>query len=288
MLGERKRSKHMLISSISKTIFSSRRSKGTCLSKSLLAVIGLQSSLLMGSGVDPAVLESLAHSVKYADPQKQMNVSVSDYLKDRTSVSELIEISDGVSYVRIGSFDQDTAKEFESILSQSPPECLIVDLRGNRGGVMDSALAIVDLFLPEDSLMVKVRRLKTNKYEFLRTENDARFANIELVFLVDRHTASASEMLAGSLRAEKGAILIGEKTTGKGSVQSILALADGHMAKLTTGEFFLSNGRRVEGMGLEPDIVVKHSKRKARFSKASVTKSDSGISAALHYITRAH
>jgi carboxyl-terminal processing protease len=148
-------------------------------------------------------------------------------------------------------------------LRRSGLQGLILDLRGNTGGILESAIAVAGLFLEKGKLVVSTRgRAPEDTQKFLTTVRGV-FADLPAVLLVDRSTASAAEILAGALQGNKRALLAGEKTYGKASIQSIFPLPDGSALRLTTAFYYTPDGKLIQGQGIEPDIRLESSvKRK--------------------------
>ncbi len=166
-----------------------------------------------------------------------------------------------IAYLGISHFHQDTHLEFREKLKQfqrpegAPLAGIILDLRGNLGGTLQSAVAIADGFL-DDGMIVNTRsRYPATQLEF-HAHPGQWVDDTPLAVLVDRSTASASEVLAGALRDHGRARIIGQQTYGKGSIQSILHLRNGSALKLTTALYFTPSGQSLQGQGIEPDITT--------------------------------
>jgi len=134
---------------------------------------------------------------------------------------------------------------------------LIVDLRNNPGGAWDDAISVCDLFLDEGKIVTVKGRLDYDERVDEYFAEEGKYTEIPLIVLINGYSASASELVAGALKDNDRAILIGEKSFGKGLVQVLYELSDGSGIKFTTAKYFLPSGISVEGVGVEPDIVVK-------------------------------
>lgn len=161
-----------------------------------------------------------------------------------------------IGYIAISGFKQGTAKEFRLAvkdLKNSDYNKVIIDLRENGGGSTDAAYEIADMLLPECEMLsyVNAKGEKTVK------KSDASTLDIKYVLLVDEFSASASEMVAGAVKDNKGGKLIGCKTYGKGVTQMTRRFKDGSALKITIEEFFRPSGKRINEVGIEPDIVMK-------------------------------
>jgi carboxyl-terminal processing protease len=187
---------------------------------------------------------------------------------DVTLVRETIEVhsvrskdlGDGMYYVRITSFQEKTSKDLEKALEQAQKAgttALILDLRTDPGGLLNQAVAVSDMFLDKGQLIVYTQgRIKNQDLRFT-AEHSNGLPKWPMVVLVNGGSASASEIVAGALQDWKRAVLIGTKTFGKGSVQTVIPLSDGSGLRLTTAKYFTPRGRSIHGTGITPDIVVE-------------------------------
>ena len=177
-------------------------------------------------------------------------------------------IDDHIGYIRLIAFRQDThqrLKEELNKLLEEGADSLILDLRNNPGGLLDSAIQVTDEFLPRGKLVVFTEGREGRDKKIYPTRKDTDFPlELPMVVLINNGSASASEIVAGALRDWERAILIGNKTFGKGSVQSIIDLQDKYALRLTTSHYFSPKGDRIEGKGIEPDIEVEISKEEKR------------------------
>ena len=190
-----------------------------------------------------------------------------EVLPEITLIREIIElpiikdariIEEGIGYIRLVGFREDTGKELEKTLQKLEEEGmkgLILDLRGNPGGLLDAAIAVADKFLPKGKVIVSTRgRTATNNRDFL-TREEPRF-NYPLAVLVNGASASASEIVAGAIQDWNRGIIVGTKTFGKASVQTVIPLSDGSALKLTTAKYFTPRGRSIQEEKIVPDIIV--------------------------------
>jgi carboxyl-terminal processing protease len=136
----------------------------------------------------------------------------------------------------------------------------ILDLRNNPGGLLNVAVKIAEMFIPEKKLVVLTRgRKPTQSLEFL-SETRNPFLDLPMVVLINEGSASGSEIVAGALQDYKRAIIVGIKSFGKGSVQTIVPLTDGSALRLTTSKYFTPLGKEIHGKGVQPDIAVEEGK----------------------------
>jgi carboxyl-terminal processing protease len=171
------------------------------------------------------------------------------------------EIIEGnIAYIQYYEFQEGGAqqleKELDGLVAQGA-KGVILDLRNNLGGVLNDAVYLCDLFL-DKGVIVTVKGRNNGKDSF--EEFDAKggkYTDIPLVVLINGYSASASELSAGALKDNKRALLIGEKSYGKGTVQVLHILSDGSGIKFTTAKYFLPSGESIDGTGIIPDIIVK-------------------------------
>ena len=185
-----------------------------------------------------------------------------------TLVREVIEVKsvkakdlgDGIAYVRISAFQERTGKDLLKAieqLGQGVVSAMVLDLRNNPGGLLNQAVQVSDLFLDQGQLIVYTEgRLKNQNLRF-SAEHGAQSPRVPMVVLVNGGSASASEIVAGALQDWKRAVILGTKTFGKGSVQTVVPLSDGSGLRLTTAKYFTPKGRSIHGIGLVPDIIVE-------------------------------
>ena len=166
-------------------------------------------------------------------------------------------LDDGIGYIMIAEFGEKTAEEFADAVSELEAQgmtSMIVDLRDNPGGMVDSVTKLLDQILPE-GVVVWTEDKNGNKKEYT---SDAACMDYPMAVLINGNSASSSEIFAGAIRDYDYGTLIGTKTFGKGIVQSIRRLADGSAIKLTTAKYFTPNGENIHGEGIEPDIKLEY------------------------------
>ncbi|MBX2988250.1 MAG: S41 family peptidase [Bdellovibrionaceae bacterium] len=170
------------------------------------------------------------------------------------------DLDDGYGYVRITSFIENTAKDLEKAIDahvskHKKVEGILIDLRRNPGGLLDQAIKVSDLFLKEGTIVSTIGRDKNNK-EVTSATKRGRFTEFPVIVLVDEYSASASEIVSGALQDNKRALIVGERTFGKGSVQSVVRLADGSGLKLTVARYYTPSGISIQAEGITPDITI--------------------------------
>ena len=190
---------------------------------------------------------------------KPFDVSLTRETIRITSVrSRLLE--PGYGYVRINSFQADTGADFQRHLDKLQAngklQGLVLDLRSNPGGLLTSAVQVADDLLEKGNIVTTRGRIAISDAKFDATPGD-RLQGAPLVVLVDAGSASASEVLAGALRDNNRARVIGSRTFGKGSVQTVLPLDNGDSVKLTTARYYTPSGKSIQASGIVPDVVLK-------------------------------
>ena len=172
---------------------------------------------------------------------------------------ELLE--GGVGYVRISHFSETTTPDLEHSLHNlkkqngAPLAGLVLDLRNNPGGVLEAAVGVSDVFLNDGIIVTANGRASDARFEMDARPGDA-LDGAPIVVLVNGGSASASEIVAGALQDHHRATLLGRQTYGKGSVQTVMPLSDGHAIKLTTSKYFTPSGASIHEKGIKPDVVV--------------------------------
>ena len=158
------------------------------------------------------------------------------------------------AYVGIQNAIEDIYEEREGV----PPKGLILDLRNNPGGLVDQAVYVTDAFLKQGAVVLTRGRLEQEsaRYDARPDDLDARIAEVPLVVLINGGSASAAEIVAGALQDHKRATLVGTRSFGKGSVQSIISLGPNGAMRLTTARYYTPNNRSIQAAGIHPDITV--------------------------------
>ena len=188
-------------------------------------------------------------------------------------------------YLRVTHFTDATPRDFDRALaglqSDAPLRGLVLDLRGNPGGVLESSVSVADEFLDSGVIVRAEGRTAESRFVLRATEGDA-LRNAPLVVLIDRGSASGAEIVAGALRDHGRATLMGERTFGKGSVQTVMPLANGQALKLTTSRYFTPSGASLHERGLEPDVSLAVALQGDE--RARVIAADPAVQAALQYL----
>jgi len=161
-----------------------------------------------------------------------------------------------IGYIRLMRFEDDTTRQLDEALGTFDLQNLtglILDLRSNAGGLMNEAISVANRFVDEGVVLITQDRLSNQRKYYARGNN---IPNFPVAILINRGTASASEIAAGAIRDNNMGILIGQKSFGKGVFQQLIEFNDGSALKITTGEYYTPSGSVVNGVGLTPDIEV--------------------------------
>ena len=169
-------------------------------------------------------------------------------------------IEEGIGFLRITQFNVPSAAQLDENLKKLKEQnikALIIDLRGNPGGLLTAAAGVAELFLPYGNLIVFTKgRTGEQADQRFKSTGMTHYTDFPIVLLVNGGSASASEIVSGALQDHKRAVLVGEKTFGKGCVQSVLPLEDGAAIKLTTALYYTPSERVIQEHGIEPDVKV--------------------------------
>jgi carboxyl-terminal processing protease len=171
-------------------------------------------------------------------------------------------LEDGYGYVRITQFQAETGRQFVDALQQlekrhgSDLEGLVIDVRNNPGGVLQAAVDTADALLSEGLIVYTDGRIASSRLRFSANPGDV-MEGTPIVVLINGGSASASEILAGAMQDHERAVIMGTKSFGKGSVQTVIPLDETHAIKMTTALYFTPDGRSIQATGIKPDIEIQ-------------------------------
>jgi carboxyl-terminal processing protease len=170
-------------------------------------------------------------------------------------------LEEGYGYIRLAQFQERSDRDLQRALEKMAAEKsgikgVVLDLRNNPGGLLTQAVRIADLFLDSGMIVYTDGRIESQKQKYF-AQKDGSWLDFPMVVLVNGGSASASEIVAGALQDHKRAVVLGTKTFGKGSVQTILPLDDSSALRLTTARYFTPKGRSIQAAGIVPDIIVE-------------------------------
>ncbi|HUK82152.1 MAG TPA: S41 family peptidase [Verrucomicrobiae bacterium] len=229
---------------------------------------------------DPGTKVSIGiYRAKAKDPGDK----IKDYTIERAeikvdSVKDAKMLQDGIGYIRITQFNEPTADEFEKALQKLEAQgmdALIIDLRNNPGGLLEAARKVASKFVPAGDLIVSTEGRDPTQKLVYKSEHGKKRLTMPLVVLVNGGSASGSEIVAGALQDLKRAVLVGETTFGKGSVQTILQLPDGSAVRLTTAKYYTPSHKVIHEHGVVPDISVPVSEEDER--KLALQRARTGL-----------
>ena len=190
----------------------------------------------------------------------------------------------GYGYVRITNFQSrtttDLLKAISDLQKESRLKGMILDLRNNPGGVLNGAVGVSDAFIEDGLIVYTEGRIDDSSHRYLATPGDS-LNGAPLVVLINGGSASASEIVAGALQDHKRGIILGTKSFGKGSVQTIQELRNGSAVKLTTARYFTPHGRSIQATGIVPDIQLSTLKLSASDERAQSTYSEADLDGSL-------
>lgn len=183
---------------------------------------------------------------------------VRDIIKIKSVKSKLME--DNVGYVKLTQFQEQTAADLSVVLgkfSEAKVDAILLDLRNNPGGLLNSSVDVASQFLDSGKLVVYIKNRAGEKVEYKTGGSRPSYNKPTLIVLVNQGSASASEIVAGALKDWHRAVILGNQTFGKGSVQSVIPLSDGSGLRITTARYYTPSGTSIQSTGIIPDIIVK-------------------------------
>ena len=184
-------------------------------------------------------------------------------------------IGNDIQYIRVTNFDKKVVSEVAKAIKKRKPTTkgIILDLRNNPGGLLDQAVGLVDIFVSKGDIVSQKGRNKADD-EIYSAKAENTLTQVPLVVLVNGGSASASEIVSGSLQDHKRAIVVGQNTFGKGSVQVILPITEEEAIKLTIARYYLPSGRTIQAVGVKPDIEVYPGEVKTNKNDFAIKEAD--------------
>jgi carboxyl-terminal processing protease len=184
-------------------------------------------------------------------------------------------IGKDILYIRVTSFDKKVVEGVSKAIKKAKTSTkgIILDLRNNPGGLLDQAVGLVDLFV-DDGVIVSQKGRREDEKRVYSASSSKTITKVPLVVLVNGGSASASEIVSGALQDHKRAVLVGENTFGKGSVQVVLPITSTEAIKLTIARYYLPSGRTIQAVGVKPDISVLPGEVKTRENDFSIKEAD--------------
>jgi carboxyl-terminal processing protease len=229
-------------------------------------IVSINGKTVQPDALDSAVKElrgppgsKITLGILHADAKAPVTIPLT---RERIRVGSVkVQMLDpGYAYIRISQFQEDTANDLDHDLGalqkkSGPLRGAVLDLRSNPGGLLTAAVGVSDAFLDSGTIVTTKGRLKEADLSFGATPGDL-LNGAPMVVLVDNGTASAAEIVAGALKDNHRALLLGQRTFGKGSVQTILPLSDDEAIKLTTARYYTPDGASIQAAGITPDITL--------------------------------
>lgn len=193
--------------------------------------------------------------VRKGEP-KPIEVKITrDIIKVDSVKAKMIE-DEEILYIRVSNFDQNVEKKVVEAIKKYPKvNGIVLDLRNNPGGLLDQAVNLTNVFV-KDGVIVSQKGRNSNENVVFNAKASKKITDVPLAVLVNGGSASASEIVSGSLQDHKRAIIVGENTFGKGSVQMIMPLGKEEAIRLTIARYYLPSGRTIQAVGVKPDLVV--------------------------------
>lgn len=183
-------------------------------------------------------------------------------------------VENNIAYLQVDSFDSGVAESFKKQVTElvnKGAKGIIIDLRSNGGGIVDEATGIAELFVKKGETIL-ITKGKTEEEEITKSTKNPIIKDIPVVILVNEGTASASEILAGALKDQYGAKIVGKTTYGKGVIQTLYTLSDGSGLKITTDEYYTPKHNKIHKVGIKPDIEVDLTKDAEGYYETSEDK----------------
>ena len=249
-------------------------------------ILKLDSTSLKGVSLNEAVAKmrgpkgsKILLTIGRADESRPLEITL---VRDVISIASVRHrmLEDGFGYIRIAQFQNKTGENVKkallSLKEKSNLRGIVLDLRNNPGGVLRSSIEVAELFLSGGQVVYTVGRLTDSSNEYFANSVDSS-EGIPLVVLINGGSASASEIVAGALQDHSRAVIMGTRSFGKGSVQSILHISEGRAIKLTTAFYFTPKGRSIQAEGINPDIIIERAKittftEKGRISEKNLAR----------------
>ena len=246
-------------------------------------IVGINGEPVFGLNLNEAVEKmrgkpgtSLKITINREGVSEPIDMSITrDTIKTKVARSELFG---DIAYIKINSFSEKTTEsvkeEYEKMCSNSK-KCngVVVDLRNNPGGLLDQAVSVASLFINNGAIVSTKGRYIESEYKYEANSKDMTQGK-PIVVLVNNGSASSSEIVAGALQDYERAVIMGTKTFGKGSVQSIISMSNGGAIKITTYRYYTPKGRSIQADGITPDIIVEQSKiEKIKPAKLNISES---------------
>ncbi|MFH0858336.1 MAG: S41 family peptidase [Candidatus Omnitrophota bacterium] len=213
---------------------------------------------MRGNSGDPVNITILRESEK-----KILDLKIIRDIIRIKDIKEATILDNQIAYIRLIEFSENTANDLDkalNALNKTQMKGIILDLRNNPGGLLESAVKVVERFIEKNKLVVYTKARKQSQNLELISRYGHPILDLPIIVLINEGSASGSEIVAGALQDYGRALVVGVKSFGKGSVQTVIPLGDGSALRLTTSKYFTPNGKEIHGKGIIPDIVVQEAK----------------------------
>jgi carboxyl-terminal processing protease len=192
--------------------------------------------------------------------QKILTIPIKRAIIKVNSIKKPSLIEDKIGYIKLIEFQENTGKDLGDALKKLESEgmdSLILDLRNNPGGLLDTSVDVAEYFLPKDSVIVSIKSRTPGQNVVFKSSGKNYKKDFPLIILANEGSASASEIVSGAIQDNKRGIILGAKTFGKASVQTVIPLKDGSALRLTTALYYTPSGKMIRNQGITPDVVVE-------------------------------
>ncbi len=193
------------------------------------------------------------------DEKKLFDVTITRGIIEIKSIKEARILEGNIGYIRLVEFQENTPKDLIKSLQELKVKGmngLILDLRSNPGGLLDTSIKVSEIFLPRGKVVVSTKGRVKEQNAVYKAGYKKPYTDFPLLVLVNEGSASASEITAGAIKDNKRGLIVGMRTFGKGSVQTVIPLGDGSALRLTTAKYFTPSGKAIHNEGIAPDVVI--------------------------------
>ncbi len=196
-----------------------------------------------------------------------LDISIKRDIIKIISIKRADIIADSIGYIKLIEFQENTIRDLDDAIKKlkaSGMKSLILDLRNNPGGLLDGAVDVAERFLAKDKVIVSIRSRSQSQDAIFKSSGKAAHTDFPMVVIVNEGSASASEIVAGAIKDNKRGIILGMKTFGKASVQTVIPLKDGSALRFTTAYYLTPSGKLIKDEGIVPDVIIERTENAAK------------------------